>query len=77
MGNPRPIDEQLVVQRERIAFEASQIFKAGTRGYRVDKHPTDFNDAWLCAYPAAGYTIVTKDGRLREALKQGGAGLRG
>jgi hypothetical protein len=69
-GALRSVDEQLILQRERIAFEASQIFKAGSR-YNVFKHKTDYGDSWLCAYPAAGYTIVTQDDRLKKSLGLG------
>jgi hypothetical protein len=71
-GPLRSEEDQAIAQRERIAFEAAQIFKVGGRtGYNPAKHPTDYSDMWLCAYPAAGYTLVTQDARLKEALKQG------
>ncbi|MEO8214760.1 MAG: hypothetical protein ABI560_16280 [Myxococcales bacterium] len=69
-GAVRSVDEQLILQRERIAFEASQVFKAG-RPYNVFKHLTDYGDSWLCAYPAAGYTLVTQDDRLKKSLLLG------
>ena len=71
-GTLRPENEQVTVQRERIAYEVAQVLKAMNRdGYKPQKHPTDFSDRSLCAYPAAGYTLVTLDNRLQRALKDG------
>jgi hypothetical protein len=71
-GPLRSVKDQAFAQRERIAFEAAQIFKVGGRtGYNPANHPTDYSDMWLCAYPAAGYTLVTQDARLMEAMRHG------
>lgn len=68
----RDPDDQKHAQREQIAFEVSLLRKAqNPAGYNHAKWRSDYNDYWLCAYPAAGYTIVTREKRLRDALKQG------
>lgn len=72
-GAFRTAEDQRDVQREMIAFTLSDLFKArNPGGYNAHKHKTDYNDGWLCAYPAAGYTLVTLDNRLKDALKQAG-----
>jgi hypothetical protein len=72
-GGFRTEEDQKLVQREMIAFTLSDLLKArNPGGYNVYKHKTDYNDGWLCAYPAAGYMLVTLDSRLRNALKQAG-----
>ncbi len=54
-----------------IAFEVSLLRKAqNPSGYNHAKWRGDHNDYWLLAYPAAGYTIVTREKRLPAALKQ-------
>ena len=64
--------DQKHAQREQIAFEVSLLGKAlNPAGYNHAKRRSDCNDYWLCAYPAAGYTIVTREKRLPDALKQG------
>jgi len=69
----RTEEDQKRAQREFIAFETWYLRVAGNPDpYNHAKHRSDYNDYWLCAYPAAGYTLVTKDGRLREALRAGG-----
>jgi hypothetical protein len=71
-GPVRTDEDQRHVQRELIAFEVSLLRKAqNPAGYNHAKRRSDYNDYWLCAYPAAGYTIVTREKRLRDALKQG------
>lgn len=72
-GPTRADEDQKRVQRELIAFEVSLLRKAqNPAGYNHAKRRSDYNDYWLCAYPAAGYTIVTRETRLPEALRQGG-----
>jgi len=71
-GPMRDPADQKHAQREQIAFEVSLLRKAqNPGGYNHAKWRGDYNDYWLCAYPAAGYTIVTRERRLRDALKQG------
>jgi predicted nucleic acid-binding protein len=72
-GAFRSEEDQKRAQRELIAFEVSYLQKArGPEGYNHDKHRSDFNDYWLCAYCAAGYTVVTNDERLRSMVRDGG-----
>jgi hypothetical protein len=72
-GAFRSDEDQQRAQRELIAFEVSYLQKArGAQPYNHEKHRSDYNDYWLCAYCAAGYTIVTTDGRLRSAVRDGG-----
>ncbi len=72
-GPQRDEADQRHEQREQIAFEVALLRKAQNRdGYNHAKRRSDYNDYWLCAYPAAGYTIVTREKRLPEALNQGG-----
>lgn len=71
-GPLRAEEDQKHAQREVIAFEVSLLRKAlNPAGYNHAKRRSDYNDYWLCAYPAAGYTIVTREKRLPDALKQG------
>jgi hypothetical protein len=59
-------------QREYIAFELAFVMKCGNRlGYNVRKYANDYNDALLCRYPCAGYTLVTTDRRMIDTLRQG------
>ncbi len=59
--------------RELIAFETARVMKgANDPKYNVESHFGDFNDFWLCAYPAAGYTLVTQDRNIRKACIEGG-----
>ena len=59
-------------QREFIAFELAFVLKCGNRdGYNVRKYANDYNDALLCRYPSAGYTLVTSDRRMIDALREG------
>jgi hypothetical protein len=58
-----------MLQRERTS-KPPRSSRRGRR-YNVFKHLTDYGDAWLCAYPAAGYTIVTQDDRLKKSLRLG------
>jgi hypothetical protein len=65
--------EQARDQREIITFDVARLTKgANDPKYNVESHPGDFNDQYLCFYPATGYTLVTGDGRLRRALDKGG-----
>ena len=69
-GGFRTDADQELAQREIIGFELSHLLKSrNPQGYNIQKHRSDFNDSWLCAYPAAGYTLVTTDARLRDAIK--------
>jgi hypothetical protein len=62
-------DEQKHAQRELIAFEVSLRQKArNPQPYNHANHPSDYNDYWLLAYCAAGYTLVTVDDRLRKTI---------
>jgi hypothetical protein len=66
-------EEQRRAQRELIAFEAWYLEMArNPKPYNHASHRSDYNDYWLCAYCAAGYTLVTTDGRLLKAIKAGG-----
>jgi predicted nucleic acid-binding protein len=59
--------------REFFNFDAGVIMKsAGSHGYNFEKHRNDFHDHLLCAYPAAGYLLVTCDNRLLETLEMTG-----
>jgi hypothetical protein len=72
-GAFRSDEDQRRAQRELIAFEVSLLDKARhPQGYNHDKHRSDYNDYWLCAYCAAGYTLVTADDRLRRSLLDAG-----
>jgi hypothetical protein len=72
-GDFRSEEDQTRAQRELIAFEVSYLQKArGPEPYNHDKHRSDYNDYWLCAYCAAGYTLVTNDERLRSMVRDGG-----
>jgi hypothetical protein len=72
-GEFRTEEEQRREQREMIAFELSLLQQSrNPQGYNVDKHRGDYHDSWLLAYPAAGYHFVTRDARLRSALRMGG-----
>jgi hypothetical protein len=69
-GAIRSDADQREAQRELIAFEASYFQKEGNKqAYNYRKKRSDYSDYWLCAYCAAGYTLVTTDGRLRNSLK--------
>jgi hypothetical protein len=71
-GPMRDEADQKRALREVIAFEASLLRKArNPQGYNHAKWRGDYYDYWLCTYPAAGYTIVTREKRLRDALKLG------
>jgi hypothetical protein len=66
-------DDQKHAQRELIAFEVSLLQKArNPQPYNHANHPSDYNDYWLLAYCAAGYTIVTIDDRLRRTITNAG-----
>ena len=72
-GEFRTDEEQRREQREMIAFELSLLQNAlNPQGYNIDNHRGDYHDSWLLAYLAAGYYLVTRDGRLRSALRNGG-----
>jgi hypothetical protein len=72
-GEFRTDEEQRREQREMIAFELSLLqHSRNPQGYNVDKHRGDYHDSWLLAYTAAGYHFVTRDARLRSALRMGG-----
>jgi hypothetical protein len=72
-GEFRTDEEQKREQREMIAFELSLLQNArNPQGYNVDNHRGDYYDSWLLAYPAVGYYFVTRDARLRSALRMGG-----
>jgi hypothetical protein len=72
-GEFRTDEDQKREQREMIAFELAHLQNArNPQGYNVDNHRSDYHDGWLLAYPAAGYHFVTRDGRLRAALRNGG-----
>jgi hypothetical protein len=72
-GEFRTNEEQKREQRETIAFELSLLQNSrNPQGYNVDKHRGDYQDGWLLAYCSAGYHLVTSDGRLRSALRNGG-----
>ncbi len=68
-GALKPAAEQAHAQREMIAFDLARLTKGRNNPkYNVESHPTDFNDQYLCAYPATGYTLVTEDRAIRQAL---------
>jgi len=72
-GPLKPEAEQARAQREMIAFDVARLMKgANDPKYNVESHPGDFNDQYLCFYPATGYTLVTLDGKLRKAVIEGG-----
>jgi hypothetical protein len=72
-GEFRTDEEQRREQRETIAFELALLQNArNPQGYNVDNHRGDYHDGWLLAYTAAGYHFVTRDARLRSALRMGG-----
>jgi hypothetical protein len=65
-------EDQKHAQREVIAFELALLLKAKDHSdYKIEKHQNDYNDGWLCAYPGAGYTLVTGDRKLMKALQRG------
>jgi hypothetical protein len=71
-GEFRSEEEQKREQREMSAFELSLIQNArNPQGYNLDNHRGDYHDSWLLAYTAAGYHLVTRDARLRSALRTG------
>ena len=72
-GAVRSDDDQKRAQRELIALEVSWLQRArNPQPYSHEAHRSDYNDYWLCAYLAAGYTLVTTDDRLRKAIREGG-----
>lgn len=69
-GPSRTAEEIRTNLREFLYFDAALIVKGlGRNGYNFEGHRTDFHDYVLCAYPAAGYSVITCDGRLRHALE--------
>lgn len=69
-GAVRSDADQREAQRELMAFEASYFQKEGDKQpYNYRKWRSDYGDYWLLAYCAAGYTLVTTDGRLRNSLR--------
>jgi hypothetical protein len=59
--------------REVIAFETARLMKgANDPKYNVNNHRSDFNDNYLCAYLAVGYTLVTEDRGIRSDIITGG-----
>ncbi len=58
--------------REFLHFEAALLIKGRLRGFSFLKHENDYYDHMLCAFPAAGYTLVTGDQRLAGALRMAG-----
>lgn len=72
-GPLRTEDDQKCEQRELIAFEVALIRKAeNPAGYDHARRRSDYNDYWMLAYPAAGYTLATSDKRLRNLIRFGG-----
>jgi hypothetical protein len=69
-GEQRAVEEIRHSLREFFHFEAAAIEKAlAPNGYNFEKNRNDFHDWILCAYPAAGYSVVTGDKRLLRALE--------
>jgi hypothetical protein len=72
-GALRSEEEQVIAMREVIASETARLMKAGNDPkYDLSGHRNDFNDNYLCAYPAVGYSLVTEDHNIRKALIYGG-----
>jgi len=72
----RQVREALQVStdlREYSYFEASIMMKAlSNKDFNFAKRRNDYHDQMLCAYPAGGYVLVTKDEGIREKLTLAG-----
>jgi hypothetical protein len=70
-GKMRSREDQKTAMREVIAFRISRYLQARQHpNYSVKTN--DHNDGWLCPYPAAGFVLVTGDGKLKKALLSAG-----
>jgi hypothetical protein len=68
--NPDQISEDL---REYSHLEALIMTKALLhKRFNFAKHRNDYHDQMLCAYPAVGYVLVTRDRGIRENLALAG-----
>jgi hypothetical protein len=68
---PRTVADIKHHGREFIHYEAALFLKAThlRNGYNFFKHENDYYDHLLCSFPAAGFTLVTADKRLRSMLE--------
>jgi hypothetical protein len=61
-GDFKSVEDQALAFRELFAFDMWHLDQAAEHAnYNVEKRKGDYNDRWLCAYPAAGYELVTLD----------------
>jgi hypothetical protein len=61
-GEFKSVEDQAIALRELFAFDMWHLDQAAEHAnYNVQKRKGDYNDRWLCAYPAAGYELVTFD----------------
>ena len=71
LGEVRRDSEILWDLREHFYFYVFLICQSASKNpYNFARHKSDAVDRWFLAYPAAGYTLVTCDRRLRKQLKQ-------
>ena len=67
-GEFKSAEDQAIELRELFAFDMWHLDQAAEHAdYNVKKRKGDNNDRWLCAYPAAGYELVTFDAGIFNA----------